>query len=762
MRIIHKRLIFLTCSLFLTVVAIFISAYLIPLLRSLGRVPIITPEEIRVEPVAIDAFYERDCQIKRDVAITGYVVQAPIITDSIDQCRSECLAFNDQHLSETDRCDFISFHSPSAVARAQAGLDPSDYSQFEDEVLCHFVSGLSTIHRTFVVGAASAVVECLFPISCLLKMRGTVRSGDVSEFRVFEPVECEQKCQGSSPLDCLYWTLYASGTTDGNDLELMDTCVLHRATKPVSSPMANSKADSWPVQITRAQVGTSLVGGRICPRSADLDLLFLQDEVYQLYGMEPPNRQVEVVTDTDKFAPGKEQLEEWFYDNNEFDGGPFPVDPVPLLTGAITGTNSSCPYGLTNVFRDETLVKFLGGDEKLTIQTENSVILTPNAAGQGHLTQGAEDSEANTLKIPDLLKVGLAADGESLVFNDALWVISLKHMPIGCGVHRSITLRSPGNQSSVRVLDSMNYKNFFTMGLETTNECDMSLPYLMNGLWHPFLKPHQRGAWARLIKSDESSRELWNCKTPGACQVESRIWRNGIPEPIFGGGGIDFNSRGGGVLVIQVDRSRAIKIWNFSPEDVPNDLMINAPDPSSWALRPTRTVSGEEKYLTPMAMFPFARGCESMAGCAESDVLRCPNLLDTCPDSMKTLHKSTVFSVDSKGNDVSNEKTINAYFPIGCHGFKNFQDLSLEFGLSFCDNASSADWQRDPLCSLINPIDQVEADGPTLIDQCNSAQKDAWDTLLLDAFWELYEVRVYERGSSACYHENVIRVTTVG
>ncbi|KFH02293.1 1,3(4)-beta-glucanase [Toxoplasma gondii VAND] len=164
-------------------------------------------------------------------------------------------------------------------------------------------------------------------------------------------------------------------------------------------------------------------------------------------------------------------------------------------------------------------------------------------------------------------------------FDDALWVVSLNHMPEGCGTWPALwtTGADPWPASGeIDLVEGVNSQRKNRISLHTSKGCSM---------WG-IDETNFAGTWAYNGDGAEA-RDCYVHATEHntGCSIESI-------EDAFGEA---FNEKGGGVYVVELKRAKHIRAWYFTHQEVPKDLRVGTPDPDSWA----------ETQKLPMAHFPL-------------------------------------------------------------------------------------------------------------------------------------------------------------
>lgn len=182
-------------------------------------------------------------------------------------------------------------------------------------------------------------------------------------------------------------------------------------------------------------------------------------------------------------------------------------------------------------------------------------------------------------------------------FNRGLFIIDIRHMPVGCGVWPAFWLTDEANwpvNGEIDIVEGVNYQSVAKTALHTTKTCIMDdIPLgTMTGGWDSA----QGIPNAKTGIPDMTMREARNCFV-----YDPHQWLNQgcVAVDTEGGSlGVPLNAKGGGVFALEWDPiNRHIRTWVFSPHlNVPDNLVDSirtaslpdseriVPDPDVWPL----------------------------------------------------------------------------------------------------------------------------------------------------------------------------------
>eukprot|EP01091_Cochliopodium_minus_P008689 TRINITY_DN2010_c0_g1_i2.p1 TRINITY_DN2010_c0_g1~~TRINITY_DN2010_c0_g1_i2.p1 ORF type:complete len:252 (-),score=77.67 TRINITY_DN2010_c0_g1_i2:86-841(-) len=155
-------------------------------------------------------------------------------------------------------------------------------------------------------------------------------------------------------------------------------------------------------------------------------------------------------------------------------------------------------------------------------------------------------------------------------YNRGLFVIDLDHMPWGCGTWPAFWLVGPNwpNGGELDIIEGVNINEVVQTSAHTSNNCIQSKS-----------TSKFNGYWAN--KETNSSNPATNCYVYASdeyfdtgCAIFSK--QNNTY-------GKDFNRNGGGVYVLEWTND-FIRSFFFTHSNIPNDLTINNPNPSTWGM----------------------------------------------------------------------------------------------------------------------------------------------------------------------------------
>jgi len=165
-------------------------------------------------------------------------------------------------------------------------------------------------------------------------------------------------------------------------------------------------------------------------------------------------------------------------------------------------------------------------------------------------------------------------------YNTGLFVISLSHMPYGCGTWPAFWMVGPNwpNDGEIDIIEGVNLQTSDISTLHTSNGCDQtSQP-------NDFTGTYQTGTTGQPAK---------NCYVDAANQYSNQGC--GIISDTSYSYGEKFNANGGGVYATQILANSGIRVWFWEMSQVPSNINNNNPNPNSWG--------------TPHAAWTFGSWC---------------------------------------------------------------------------------------------------------------------------------------------------------
>jgi len=154
-------------------------------------------------------------------------------------------------------------------------------------------------------------------------------------------------------------------------------------------------------------------------------------------------------------------------------------------------------------------------------------------------------------------------------WNTGLFVLILSHMPGGqCGswpAFWTVGTNWPNN-GEIDIIEGVNKADVNQMTLHTSPNCQMTT---------------QRNMTGKTVGNDCNVYSNYN----SGCGVQS------VQPNSYGAG---FNQNGGGAYVMELTGD-GVKMWYFSKQEMPRDIVSAHPNPSSWRI--------------PDAAFPFGSAC---------------------------------------------------------------------------------------------------------------------------------------------------------
>jgi len=190
-----------------------------------------------------------------------------------------------------------------------------------------------------------------------------------------------------------------------------------------------------------------------------------------------------------------------------------------------------------------------------------------NAWGYTYVSNGVVYIRSDSSSVSSGSGRGSVRLTSSRIYNHALFIIDVAHMPTGCGNWPAIWTVGPNwpYNGEIDIIEGVNLNNRNQMTLHSGPGCNM---------------PSNWNQAGKTLTTDCNSANGANGNQ--GCGVQSSSDRS------FGGG---FNNNGGGVFAMQWENS-GVFIWFFERGQIPGDIQANNPDTTRWG--------------TPAASFPFA------------------------------------------------------------------------------------------------------------------------------------------------------------
>jgi len=192
-------------------------------------------------------------------------------------------------------------------------------------------------------------------------------------------------------------------------------------------------------------------------------------------------------------------------------------------------------------------------------------------------------------------------------FNRGLFVIDIRHMPVGCGAWPAFWLTDEANwpvNGEIDMVEGVNFQNEAKTALHTTKGCDMSdVPTgTMTGTWDMAVGIPDKKTGI----PDMTFHEAKNCFV-----YDSHQWLNQGCVAIDTSGdslGAPLNKKGGGLFAMEWDPSyRHIRTWVFSPHtSVPKNL-VEAIRTASEESESERVKPNPDEWPLPYGYFPIGK-----------------------------------------------------------------------------------------------------------------------------------------------------------
>ncbi|KAI2633881.1 concanavalin A-like lectin/glucanase domain-containing protein [Xylaria nigripes] len=142
-------------------------------------------------------------------------------------------------------------------------------------------------------------------------------------------------------------------------------------------------------------------------------------------------------------------------------------------------------------------------------------------------------------------------------YNDGLFIFDVRHTPHGCGTWPALWLADESHWPDHGEIDVMEAVNLASDGnqmtLHTTNGCSMG------------------GVKRKMTGSSIKSNCFNGTDSNAGCGV-------GGPLDSFG---VDYNNAQGGIMAMEW-RDQGIRMWQFSRDAIPANIVAKQPDPSTW------------------------------------------------------------------------------------------------------------------------------------------------------------------------------------
>ncbi len=190
-------------------------------------------------------------------------------------------------------------------------------------------------------------------------------------------------------------------------------------------------------------------------------------------------------------------------------------------------------------------------------------------------------------------------------FNRGLFIIDVRHIPVGCGAWPAFWLTDEANwpvNGEIDIVEGVNFQDEAKTALHTTRGCDMKdVPVgTMTGIWDTAVGIPDKKTGI----PDMTFREARNCYV-----YDPHQWLNQGCVAIDADGGSlgkPLNEKGGGIFVLEWDPAyRHIRTWVFSPHTTVPENLVDAIRTASAKLPSDRVMPNPEEWSVPYGYFPI-------------------------------------------------------------------------------------------------------------------------------------------------------------
>lgn len=190
-------------------------------------------------------------------------------------------------------------------------------------------------------------------------------------------------------------------------------------------------------------------------------------------------------------------------------------------------------------------------------------------------------------------------------FNRGLFIIDVRHMPVGCGAWPAFWLTDEANwpvNGEIDIVEGVNFQDEAKTALHTTRGCDMNdVPVgTMSGIWDTAVGIPDKKTGI----PDMTFREARNCFV-----YDPHQWLNQGCVAIDADGGslgIPLNAKGGGIFALEWDPAyRHIRTWVFSPHTTVPENLVDAIRTASEESESDRIMPVPDEWPTPYGFFPI-------------------------------------------------------------------------------------------------------------------------------------------------------------
>ena len=192
-------------------------------------------------------------------------------------------------------------------------------------------------------------------------------------------------------------------------------------------------------------------------------------------------------------------------------------------------------------------------------------------------------------------------------FNRGLFIIDVRHMPVGCGAWPAFWLTDEANwpvNGEIDIVEGVNFQDEAKTALHTTRGCDMNdVPVgTMSGTWDTAVGIPDKKTGI----PDMTFREARNCFV-----YDPHQWLNQGCVAIDADGGslgIPLNAKGGGIFALEWDPANLhIRTWVFSPHTTVPENLVDAIRTASEESESDRIMPITDEWPTPYGYFPIGK-----------------------------------------------------------------------------------------------------------------------------------------------------------
>lgn len=190
-------------------------------------------------------------------------------------------------------------------------------------------------------------------------------------------------------------------------------------------------------------------------------------------------------------------------------------------------------------------------------------------------------------------------------FNRGLFIIDVRHMPVGCGTWPAFWLTDEANwpvNGEIDIVEGVNFQTEAKTALHTTKGCDMDDTPVgtMTGTWDTAVGIPDRKTGI----PDMTFRQAKNCFV-----YDPHQWLNQGCVAIDNDGGslgIPLNEKGGGIFALEWDPAyRHIRTWVFAPHTAAPENLVEAIRTAGEESEEDRVAPNTELWSLPYGYFPI-------------------------------------------------------------------------------------------------------------------------------------------------------------